>query len=203
MIKNIIFDMGGVLIDWTPEKYTARYDISAEDKTLLEDVIYKDYRWPLLDFGYYETEQAFLEDAYKLLPERLHQIAKELVCDWDKPEILNYPGMGELVKQLKENGYNIYLLSNAGARHKEYWHKVAGSEYFDGVVISNYEKQFKPCPEIYKTLLNRYNLVADECVFTDDMATNCAGAFLCGIHPIVFRGPERLKVELRKLGVKI
>jgi len=203
MIKNIIFDMGGVLIDWTPSKYINRYNLSKEDADLLTRVVYADYRWPLMDYGYYASEQDFLNDVNKLLPEHLHQIAKELVCDWDKPEILNYPGMGELIKQLKENGYGIYLLSNAGPRHKEYWPKVAGSEYFDGVVVSAYEKQYKPGVDIFKTLLNRYNLVANECVFTDDLSTNCAGAFLCGIHPIVFRGPEDLKTELRKLEVRI
>lgn len=203
MIKNIIFDMGGVLIDWSPRAYIERYDISEEDINLLEKVVFNTYRWPLLDFGYYESEEDFLKDIDCDIPQHLKQIARKLVLEWDNPSILNYKGMAEIIKKLKDNGYKIFLLSNAGPRHKNYWHKVAGSEYFDGVMVSAYEKLYKPCKEIYLDLLQKFSLNADECVFTDDLTVNCAGAFMCGIHPIVFRNPEDLCSELRKLGVKI
>lgn len=203
MIKNIVFDMGGVLIRWSPRMYIDRYNISEEDKQLLEKVIYKGYHWPLLDFGYYKTEQDFLNAINPMIPEHLREITKELVTKWDQPHVLDYPGMAELIERLKKNGYNIYLLSNAGPRHDEYWPKVAASKFFDGKVVSAYEKQFKPGAEIFNTLLNRFSLKAEECIFIDDMATNCAGAFLVGFTPIVFENPEQLEAELRKLNIKL
>lgn len=203
MIKNIVFDMGGVLIKWTPRMYIDRYNLTEEEKILLEKVIFRNYHWPLLDFGYYKTEQDFLNDINPMIPEHLRDIAKDIVTKWDQPQVPDYPGMADLIGKLKNNGYKIYLLSNAGPRHDEYWPRVAASKYFDGKVVSAYESQFKPGTEIFKTLLNRFSLKAEECVFIDDVAVNCAGAFLAGLTPIVFENPEQLVTELSKLNIRI
>lgn len=203
MIKNIIFDMGGVLLDWNPKKFLKHFDLTEEEQTLIYNTVFESYRWPLLDFGYYESEEAFLKEVLPQLPEKLRTITIQLVTNWDILGANGVPGMSDIVKKLKDNGYNLYLLSNAGPRHDEYWHNVPGSEYFDGKVVSALVKQFKPCADIYNTILSRYNLKAEECVFIDDVTVNCAGAFLAGIQPIVFRNAEDLVIELRKLNVRI
>ena len=200
MIKNIIFDMGGVMIDFAPDKFVERYPVlSAEEKQLLSKVIFKGHMWSALDFGYI-SEEDLIEYAKEKLPERLHVVAEDLVRTWDDP-IIPMEGMAELTTELKEAGFKLYLLSNAGPRHDEYWPKIPGSSNFDGKVISAYEKLYKPQTEIYELLLKRFGLRADESVFIDDVAPNCCAAWICGIDTIVFRGAEDLRKELKERGI--
>ena len=200
MIKNIIFDMGGVMIDFAPDKFVERYPVlSAEEKQLLAKIIFKGHMWSALDFGYI-SEEDLIEYAKEKLPERLHVVAEDLVRTWDDP-IIPIEGMAELTTELKEAGFKLYLLSNAGPRHDEYWPKIPGSSNFDGKVISAYEKLYKPQTEIYELLLKRFGLRADESVFIDDVAPNCCAAWICGIDTIVFRGAEDLRKELKERGI--
>ena len=97
------------------------------------------------------TEEEAAASMCSRLPERLHEQAHLLVDRWDRP-ILPVPGMAELVRELKEAGYGVYLLSNASYRQHEYWPRVPGSEYFDGTLISADVKLIKPCAEIYELL---------------------------------------------------
>ncbi len=120
MIRNIIFDMGGVLIDFAPYKFADRYpELSPEEKKLLVEVIFEGHMWPLLDFGYI-TEDELLEYARERIPERLHPVAEALIKTWDEP-ILPVPGMAQLTGELRDAGYRLFLLSNAGPRRDEYW----------------------------------------------------------------------------------
>lgn len=201
MIRNIIFDMGQVLIYFRPESFLNRYEITAEEKKLLETEVFQSMEWPLMDWGILTDEQA-LERMKPRIPEHLYGIAGELVSMWDRP-IEPIPGMAELVKKLKEAGYSIYLLSNASLRHPHYWNRIPGSRYFDGVVVSAFEKMVKPDPAIYQCLLTRFDLKAEESVFIDDAPVNIAGAYLAGIDGIIFRGPEDLKTQLTKRGIMV
>ena len=207
MIKNIIFDMGGVLIDFNARKHVDRIrtledgsPITEEDKLLLKDIVYDNRYWPALDFGYFESEDQYIELMKTVLPEHLHFALEMLIKDW---EIYPVEGMADLIRRLKEAGYNIYLLSNAGPRHPEYWPKIPGSEYFDGVVASAIEKMWKPAADIYELILSRYNLVAEECIFVDDLAVNCAAAWMQGIDSIVFRSKDQLERELAKRDINV
>lgn len=200
MIKNIIFDMGGVLIKWDPEGMLKKMGLTDTDRETVMNTVFKSYHWSLLDAGYYD-EQAIFEVFKKQLPEHLHKAVEAILMDFGNETVEMIPGMPELVKKLKDNGYGIYLLSNAGPRHPEYWKNVKGHENFDGVFVSANYKKFKPERAIYTCMLEKYGLKAQESVFIDDLAINCAGAFLVGINPIVFKGKDNLIEELEKLGV--
>lgn len=196
--------MGQVILKWNPKVFFEDYNLSEEDKIIIYNNVFTSYNWQLLDFGYYKSEQDFLNDVLKNVPEHLHEIVTYIVLHWDDKGRECVEGMEDLVKKLKEKGYGIYLLSNAGPRQPQYWSRMNVSQYFDGVVVSSLVCQYKPCTNIYETLLNRYNLKADECIFIDDLSLNCAGAFLTGLHPIVFRGCENLKQHLRKdFGIEV
>jgi len=201
MIKNIIFDMGRVLIQFDQDYFIEKIGITdPEDKVLLKRAVFYSLEWARMDRGSLTDEEACQIMCSKL-PERLHEAVELLTCKWDRP-ILPIEGMAELVKELKEKGYKIYLLSNASIRQRKYWDQVPGSEYFDGTVISAEEKLVKPQPEIYKLICDRFNLVPSECVFIDDAINNCEGAFLCGINPIVFHGDvTETREKLAELGV--
>ena len=201
MIRNIIFDMGGVLRVWDPEEFMEAMKIPADDRKILMREIFGAVEWPMQDLGLI-TEEETLERVRARIPERLHAAAEKLILHWEdlsRP----VPGMADAIRRLKENGYGIWLLSNASKRHGQYWGKIPGSEYFDGLVISAFEGVLKPDLTIYRTILSRFGLKAEECVFTDDMPANAAGALAVGMDAFVFRGTEDFLRELRARGVRI
>ena len=109
-----------------------------------------------------------------------------------------------LIGELKSKGYGIYLLSNASYRQHEYWPRVPASRFFDGTLVSADVKLVKPQPEIYRLLCETFSLEPDECVFIDDAINNAEGAFLCGMHPIVFHDDvDELRARLRGEGVEV
>ena len=202
MIRNIVFDMGNVMIYFRKDLFLDQAGVSGEDRTLLARVVFDSLEWARLDRG------SLLEDEAERimcarLPARLHDKVHYFVYDWDKPL---YPvrGMAPLVRELKEKGYGIYLLSNAASRQHEYWPRIPASRFFDGTLISADVKLVKPQPEIYRLLCETFSLIPDECVFIDDAINNAEGAFLCGMHPIVFHDDvSELRARLREEGVDL
>ncbi|MGX8706075.1 MAG: HAD family hydrolase [bacterium] len=185
-MRNIIFDMGGVLLRFDPEHFLAREALSDADRALLMAAVFRAPEWPMLDSG--ALDEADMEPiALSKLPERLHAVAHRLIFDWEEP-IEPIPGMAELVAECKNRGYSVYLLSNASRRQPEYWPKIPGSEHFDGGVVSAFERQVKPNPEIYHTLLNRFHLSPADCLFIDDMQRNVDAAIAVGMCAVRFTG---------------
>lgn len=202
MIKNIIFDMGNVLILFDRNVFLNRLDVDAEDKALLYREVFASVEWAQMDRGS-KTEITALESICKRLPERLHKAAEEMVFRWDDP-LIPIPGMYALVEELKEKGYGVYLLSNASVRQHEYWPRIEASRFFDGTLISADEHVMKPQPEIYRLCMERFGLTAEESFFVDDMAHNVEGAIFCGLSGAVFHGDVApLRKHLRAAGVNI
>ena len=203
MIKNIVFDMGNVLIYFNREIFLDRVGVTdPEDRKLLMREIYLSTEWARLDRGSL-TPAGAEKLMCERLPERLHEKVTGLVSEWARP-ILPVPGMAELVRELKENGYNIYLLSNAACDQHVYWPEIPGHEYFDGTLISADVLHVKPEREIYEHLCLKFSLKPEECVFIDDSTVNAEGAFRCGIAPIVFHDDVgELREKLAALGVKL
>ena len=204
MIKNILFDMGNVLIRWDPPLFIRRMGITGEDHTILMNELFNTIEWVQLDNGLID-EEGLLELVQPRIPERLHKAARELVMEWDKPAVIPIEGMEELVAELHKNGYGLYLLSNASVRHPLYWSKVPVSGYFgDNLLVSAFIKVMKPEREFYETALSRFDLNADECIFIDDNPANCAAAVKCGIRSIVsHQDAQLLRIRLREYGVNI
>lgn len=200
MIRNILFDMGQVLIRFDQQYFIHRLGIEGEDVALLMREVYRSVEWVQMDRGSLREEEAF--DKIKLrLPERLHEAAWKLICMWDRP-ILEVDGMYELAAELKELGYGIYLLSNASVRQHEYWPRVPASRLFDGTLISADVGVIKPQPEIYRLCLEKFGLKAEECFFIDDAPLNIEGALYCGIAGAVFHNDAKLlRKQLRDAGI--
>ena len=202
MIKNILFDMGNVLIRFDRKLFLDRLDVSEADKTILLREVFANVEWAQLDRGAH-TEATALECMCKRLPQRLHAAAERLTLHWDEP-MLPIEGMYELVEELREKGYGIYLLSNASVRQHEYWPRIPASKFFDGKLISADVHVVKPQPEIYNLCLETFGLKAEESFFIDDVGANVEGAVNCGLSGAVFFGDvHRLRQELRSAGVDI
>lgn len=202
MIKNIVFDMGNVIIRFDPELFMVRLGLAEEDRKLLKRELFVSLEWSRMDRGSLTDEEA-AEIVCRRVPGRLHDAVRRLVGMWDRP-ILPVEGMYELVEELKGMGYGIYLLSNASFRQHDYWPRVPASKFFDGALISADVKLVKPQPEIYRLLCDKFSLVPEECVFIDDSTSNAEGAYFCGINALVFHGDaHEMRLKLNELGVKV
>lgn len=200
MIKNIIFDMGNVLLKFSPKEYVKWFDLTKEEQNKLYYATFKNWRCPFLDKGTY-TEEEFVKEVNKELPEKFHPMVHKLIFDWAE-KVFPVEGMADFVKQCKDKGYKIYLLSNAGYRQHEYWLKIPGHEYFDGTIVSCDYNTIKPEPKIYQELFDKFNLKPEECYFIDDLPINIYGAKMQGMNGFVFHGDVvELKNEFIKLGL--
>ncbi len=203
MIRNIVFDMGNVLLKFDPERFMTREGIEEPaDRLLLRREMFLSLEWAQMDLGVL-TEDTAAPRILSRLPEHLRPAADRLLRSWAFPRE-QIPGMEDLVRRLKEAGYGIYLLSNASVLQHEYWPRMPVSRYFDGSLISCDVGMVKPVPEIYRLLTEKYGLKGEECVFIDDASLNVAGAVSCGWKGIVFHGDaEETERKLREMGVEI
>ena len=111
MIKNIVFDMGNVVIRFDPPAFIARVGVSGEDSEILMREIFQSPEWVMMDRGVLDDEGA-AEALCPRVPAHLREIARKLIAFWDRP-ILEVAGISPLIEELKGMGCGIYLLSNA------------------------------------------------------------------------------------------
>ena len=171
MIDTIVFDMGGVLIDFSAQLFTERLKVSGPDRALLERYVLRTADWVRLDRGTI-TEEEVLARACANLPRRLHAAADYIINHWNEP-IVPIEGTAEVVRQLKARGYTLYLLSNAGVRQHGYWRDIPG----------------------------KVDLTPSSCIFVDDLPLNVEAAQNAGMEGIVFFNACQLREELQKRGV--
>ena len=202
MIRNILFDMGNVLIHFDRNAFLNRLDVSEEEKQLLLREVFLSVEWVQMDRGTLAEPEAEILMCQRL-PQHLHAAVHELVSLWDEP-MLPIAGMAQLAEELKVKGYRLYLLSNASVRQHEYWPKIPGWQYFDGTIISADEKVMKPHPDYYRRALSRFGLKPEECFFIDDVPANIEGALYCGIPGAVFHGDVTLlRRQMQQSGISI
>lgn len=191
MIKNIIFDFGCVLINWSQHNLYDTYFGSKEKTDWFIDNICT-WEWNnQTDVG--KTFASSVEEKIAEFP----GWEKEIRMYWERWEDMiggAVEGMQDWICELKKAGYKVYGLSNWSAETfplvKE---KFPVFKMMDGIVISGEELIAKPDYRIYQILLNRYNLQANECVFVDDRQSNIDAAKELGIHGITFANCEQAK----------
>ena len=201
-LKAVIWDLGGVLIDWNPNYVYEHYFESPEKlKYFFDNVCTSDWN----------EEQ----DAGRLISVATEELIKKHP-EWEKAirdyygrwtEMLRGPieGTVEIFDELRKNHeLKFYALTNWSAEtfpyaleHYEFLH------WFDGRVVSGEEKMRKPATEFYKLLLNRYNLHSSEVIFIDDNLRNVNAARELGIRSIHFHSPAQLRGELEKLNLVV
>jgi 2-haloacid dehalogenase len=203
MINTIVFDLGGVLIDWNPE-YVFLKEFRGDREIMnwfFENICTSE--WNEQQDAGYSLEQATLERV-ALFPEH-ERLIRMYYGEWEQMLGYELPGTVEILKKLHQSAdYSIYALTNwSGETFPVALQKFHFLSWFEGIVVSGDEKLAKPNPEIYKLLLDRYNLDAKTCVFIDDRADNVQAAVDLGFKGIPFLNDQQLHKELQNLSVAI
>lgn len=187
MIKNIVFDMGNVLVDYVGDKVCS---IFTEDKEMAREVaaaVFVSPEWVFLDMGIISEEEGLRNMQSRLDTEEKRQLAARSFWHWHEYNMTAKPGMEEVVRELKAGGYGIYLCSNASVRLLScYKETIPAIDCFDGVLFSAEVKCMKPQKEIYAHFFNRFGLKPEECFFIDDLDNNIQGARDCGMDGYCF-----------------
>lgn len=200
MPKAVIFDMGGILLDFPMLELTAAYSDTAEDARLLDQAIFKNPEWSALDRGV-TTEERVLAAAREQLPQRLHDSAARVIEHWDE-SLFPKPEMNALARELDARGVPLYLLSNTSARFYRFREKIEVWPLLRGALLSFEEKLLKPDPELYRRLFARFALAPGDCFFIDDLCLNVEAARWCGMEAFCYQNDiSRLRAALREAGI--
>ena len=185
-IKNVVFDMGNVLMLFDGPYFSAQFTDNEVDAAALQRALFGSPAWNLLDSGTisYDT---MLHVARAHLDERLWPNLDACFAGWAAYST-PIEETNALAAELKREGYGIYLLSNAGTRIHDQLNHMPAWDLMDGAVVSGEERLMKPDPAIYRLLCERYGLLAEECLFVDDNADNCEGARVAGMRAVRYAG---------------
>ena len=202
MISTIIFDLGGVLIDWNPE-YVFKHVIPDPEKRryFFENVA--THEWKVeQDAG------RTLEEGTTLLVNQHPEWESEIRAFYGRwEEMLGGPihDTVELLRDIRDNGqYRLLALTNwSNETFPVALERYDFLHWFEGIVVSGDEKTRKPFSDIYEILLDRYSVEPESAVFIDDSLTNVEGAEVVGINGIHFQGAHALRETLREWKVEV
>ena len=201
--KNILLDMGNVLITYNPEWVIRNY---TEDEELIREVkniVFNSQEWLLLDAGLIEEEKAERNWMERLSSDKARELAHLSFQNWHLYNMKVIPGTAEMIRALKENGKEIYLLSNASMRLLSIYKEVIPAvECFSGIFYSAAHKCVKPQDIIYERFLKEYSLKPSDCFFIDDLEENISAAKAVGISGAVMKS-RTAKETAEILGLNI
>ena len=188
MIRNIVFDMGMVLMDYHP--LIACRAVAPDEEAALQvnEALFLHPAWPGLDDGSLDKEELAGMAEGRLANPALRPLVRQILGALPCNVLSPMPGMAELTDHVLEAGYRVYLLSNAGwdvSRNRDIIPRI---ERFHGVIFSVEEGVIKPNPALYRRLTDRYGLVPEECLFIDDNPDNIRGARDLGWQGYLFDG---------------
>lgn len=196
MIKNIIFDIGNVILDYNDERIVRCFTDDPKEQEILLEKILRSPEWlinGLIDTGYITREE--MKD---IIRDRTNHKYDELInrfmnhtFDYAK---ISFEVM-DILKKLKEKGYNLYLLSNCSPPMYAFLAPSGLFEIVDGYVLSYRVHQIKPYEGIYKTLMKKYNLDPINCLFIDDRDENCQTAKKLGMKAELVKKNDYRSVE--------
>lgn len=195
-MKNVVFDLGGVVVDWSPERLMQEYNGDPEMPVLLFKQGFFEEYWPDYDRG--------TVDQVGIVKEMSRFSGRRYAECWDFVEFVKHslrdiPATQRLIKELSEKGYRLFCLSNMSIEFYDYLKEREVFNYFEGQIISALEHVIKPEKEIYEVLMNRYDVVPGESVFIDDLEKNVEAARKLGFNTVHFVDKEKGLRELREM----
>ena len=202
MYKNIVFDLGGVVVDFAPKDFLLERFFNAETEAKVYDIVFGSSEWRMLDAGEITREQANEVMLKKAEEEACLFEVESVLDDWMRT-LKTRRRTVDIIKRLKKMGFAIYYLSNIAQdtldelKTRDFW------PLFDGGIASCEMKTNKPDPIIYEALLSKYNLNREETIFTDDNKLNASAAYELGITGIHYKGNTSLLHALNQCGIPI
>ncbi len=197
MIKNVIFDVGGVLVNFRPLEYMADLGLTKDQIKRFEAAFFQTGLWHRWDMG--DPDETIIARMYQMLPDDGEGVTKFVGRLSEIVTCFSYAG--DWLKGLREEGYKVYLLSNYPASlfllHAR--NRFNFMDQIDGKIVSGFVKLCKPDEAIYQTLFKTYSLIPEECVFLDDVAENIDTALRLGMKGILVRNHDQAQNGLRAL----
>lgn len=197
MIKNIVLDMGNVCCRWDTEYLSRCLTDNKDEQRFIIEKIFQSRQWQELDQGIITVDQAVNQLCQKYCHEK-ELIEKTLYHWFDYFD--QFDEMEQYIIELKEQGYQIYLLSNCSMQFYQYYQNKSIFRHFHDYYISAKNHLVKPSLEIYKDFCQQFQLKAQECLFVDDMAVNVEAAKAIGMAGIVYYGQiQDLKEQIEDI----
>jgi putative hydrolase of the HAD superfamily len=196
-VRNVIFDLGGVVFDWNPDHIVARVQPVTELRAALKEALFGHADWRMFDRGTL-SESELIERLQLRLGATRREV--DAILDAVRSSLVEKPETVKLLRALQAQGTPLYCLSNMPAsiythlrqRHS-FW------DAFSGIVISGEVQLMKPEPEVFMHLLAAFNLRPEECVFIDDLLPNIECARQVGLHAIWFKDAAQCRRELERI----
>jgi HAD superfamily hydrolase (TIGR01509 family) len=191
MIKNIVFDLGNVLISFKPSDYLDKTGYPEEAKRIILNDVFSSREWWLIDNGDLSTGEAIEKIASRSAMKK-----EEIASVFDLRTEILFPLAGNIIllPELKKQGFKLYYLSNfPDDIFDEVVNRYDFFKYFDGGIISSRVKTSKPDKKIFEILLGKFSLNAEECLFIDDIEINANAASSTGMKGLFFNDPDNLK----------
>ena len=194
--------MGNVLVYYDSLRAVRNFVKDEEQVQAVNTAVFVSPEWLMLDMGVIPEEEALRRMQGRLKTEEEREAARLCLEHWHEYCMWPVPGMEELVTDLKNQGYRLYLCSNASLRMLDcYQDTIPGIRLFDGVLFSAEVKCVKPQKEMYGHLFRRFGLKPEECFFVDDLPANIQAARECGMDGYCFGDGDvmRLREILKEL----
>ncbi|MDL2324457.1 HAD family phosphatase [Ruminococcaceae bacterium OttesenSCG-928-A16] len=202
MYRNIVFDLGGVVVNYSPKDFLTDLFFHERTEKRLYDAVFGSPEWLRLDKGDLTWQQASAIFLKRGKEKDLGFEMQALLDEWQSM-LTTRKATVVLMRLLKKKGFNLYYLSNISRdvldmlSQRNFWPLFSGG-------VASYEVQtLKPEPEMYQALLNKYNLVPEETIFIDDNEENADAAFTVGVTGILFNGVPNLCKTMVEYGVDL
>lgn len=201
MIKNIIFDLGNVLISFRPSEYFDKKKYPENIKSVILSEIFGSREWQMLDNG-----DISIEDTIEALSKKSSLKKEEIVHIFNLRTDLMFPldSNVKILPALKKRGFKLYYLSNFPV---DIWDEVRSGyyffKYFDGGLISAEARSSKPEKRIYEIMMEKFSLQPEECLFIDDLEANVRSAEAIGMTGLFTNGSVEIAREIEKVLKKV
>ena len=200
MYKNIIFDFGGVVVQFNPKDFLMDHFMNKRAEEIVYELTFGSQEWQDLDRGIITREEgnaAMLENAARV--NRVFEV-QTVIDEW--PAILRTKeSTVHTMQKLKAADYRLYYLTNIPADIMDELRQREWFSLFDGGVASCDVHLCKPEPAIYTTLMQTCNLAYDESIFIDDNKVNAQAAYNLGITGILYKNPKSFERALHACGI--